>query len=96
MILSDLIDGLGTQVEAARKVGVGQSTICSWRSPDGSLPRGLLQIRALAQATGKTESEIQALVDAERERRRRGIPIDTPAQARAVLAERGHPVTAEA
>lgn len=96
MILSDLIASLGTQTEAAARVGVGQSTISNWCSPAGNLPRGRLQIRALASATGKSEEEIQALVDAERVRRRPGIPIDTPEQARAVLAQRGHPVPQEA
>lgn len=95
MTLIELISSMGTQVEAGRRIGVAQGTISNWLRGE-SVPRSQLQVRAIAQAANLSVEDVQALVDRARATRHPGIPIDTPAQTRQVLAERGHPVPQEA
>lgn len=64
MSLSDLIDRLGTQEEAAATIGVAQSTISSWVNGKAT-PRGLA-LRALAGALGRSEAEVAAVIAADR------------------------------
>jgi transcriptional regulator with XRE-family HTH domain len=93
-----LLNTLGTQEQAAELIGCAQTTVSAWLT-GRALPRRLAQ-RAIANATGHTIEEVAAIVEQARVASvgpgRRGIPIDTPEQARQVLAERGHPVPAEA
>lgn len=87
MRLSDMIGKLGSQAEVARRIGVSQPAVNGWIH-GRSVPTGLA-LRALAEALGLGIEEVRALAEQACAARRAGIPIDTPAQTRQVLAERG-------
>lgn len=75
------------QAQVAYRAGLVTSTICRCER-EVRLPQSLVAIRSYAAALQLTEAELRALVA----RPRAGVPIDTPEQTRAVLAERGRPV----
>jgi DNA-binding transcriptional regulator YdaS (Cro superfamily) len=62
--LRDLVNALGSQAEAARRIGVSQPAVNGWVN-GRSFPTPLAQ-RAIAAATGRPVEEIRALVDTER------------------------------
>ncbi len=67
MSLSQLIASLGSQSEAARRIGVSQPAVNGWVHGH-QLPSPLAQ-RLLAQATGRSVEDIRALVEAARSAR---------------------------
>jgi DNA-binding transcriptional regulator YdaS (Cro superfamily) len=87
MSLSQIIGTLGSQSEAARRIGVSQPAVNSW--VHGRATPTPLAVRAIAAALGRTVEDIQSIIAADRATReaRPGIPIDTPEQTRSVLAE---------
>lgn len=93
--IGDLIESAGlTQVEVAVAAGIALSTVSAAkvanRWPVQRRPR-----QALARALGLQADPITGQ-PLSADGARPGIPIDTPEQARAVLAQRGHPVPQEA
>ena len=79
--------------EVARVLGVAWGTVDGWRRGTSLPPR--TRLPGLAVILSIPIQELTAVVGTDRARRRAGIPIDTPAQTAAVLAERGHPVPQE-
>jgi transcriptional regulator with XRE-family HTH domain len=67
MNLIDHLKRLGTQMEAAARIGVAQTTVSAWLRGE-SLPTNLA-VPALATALGMPVEDLRALITAEREAR---------------------------
>jgi transcriptional regulator with XRE-family HTH domain len=67
MTLEHLLKTLGTQEQAAERIGVAQTTVSAWLT-GRALPRRLA-IRALSQATERPEEEVRRIIEAERSSR---------------------------
>jgi DNA-binding transcriptional regulator YdaS (Cro superfamily) len=68
MTIAQMLATLGTQTQAATRIGVSQTAVSSWVRGVSS-PRGLA-VSAIATAIGRPVDEVSAIVAAERAARR--------------------------